>query len=179
MGCWVDWREDQISQVVASVSDLNGRMTANEKRMDTIESLVEKKIKEGFMRHGQIALQPNIEEDFPCLPGQSSNLTGASLQSSYATALSFNPESSRIPQAEHREREYWTCRRSLRIRLIETKNGDRDRADARSAVLSFMEDRLKKVSSTISSLGDFHVEMIPQGPENKAQERSTGQISNR
>ena len=148
----------QLGQVVSTVNDLSGRVEANERRMDSIERLVEKRIEEGLTRHGQ----PTSEVDFPCLPGQAGPTMLSMTSGSYATALSSSSACQRFSPVDRKDRDYWTCRRSLRLRPIDGGQGD-----IKDAVATFLSESLKMDSVTIKSLGDYAVEIVPHGPKTK------------
>ena len=157
----------QIGQVAATVTDLGCRVSATERRMDEIEQMVERKIEEGFQRASLPMTAASAQpEEFPCLPGPQSLLLSSSSgsgsgASSCATALTSSiAVQPRQNVADRQERDYWNCRRSLRLRPV-------DGPDVKEAALSFFGERLKMDSATIRSLGDFHAEFVPHGPETK------------
>ena len=153
----------QIGQVAQSVADLGGRVSANERRMDNLENMIEKKIEEGFIKHTQNA--PVLaDNEFPSLTvpvGQILSTSNESSISSYATALSSGSRTTAQPE-ERKERDYWISRKSLRLRPIDCLA-----SESRSAVRDFMLDNLKMDRSTVDSLGEFAVSLVPHGPKTK------------
>ena len=143
-------------------------MAANERKIESIEGLVERKIEEGIRRIGLPAggSAPDGSspmEDYPCLPG--SSILGQEMSTSsgsYATALTNGASFSRQSTVDRREREYWIARRSLRLRPVVT-----DGESCREGAIRFMRDTMKLDGSTIDGLGEFVAEKVPFGPKTK------------
>ena len=157
-----------IDKAMASIGDLSIRISATEKRLDdvvvTVEILVEKKVEESLRKISPMDRGPHADGDFPCLPASAGSLTNgqtlssSSSISSYATAASGF--SAGTTAAERKERDFWICRRALRLRPIEA-------GPEKEMAVKFMEDYLKLDKNTIQSLGDFRVERVPFGPKSR------------
>ena len=155
----------QIGKAMESIGSLDTRISASEKRIDqvicTLEDTVEKKIEEGLKK---LSSRQDMDLSFPCLPGTqglTQNGEASSMEySSYATAAASMPSLPVITAADRKLRDYWACRKALRIRPV----GDGPEFDE---ALTFMRDHLKLEDSFLRCVKDVVASRIPFGPKSK------------
>ena len=148
----------QLDQALETIGSLDNRISETEKRLDSVESKLEKKIEESLRAHGLPAC-PSAVDEFPPLADEGSSF-GTSGSLSYASALSRAPANVALSAGERRERDYWNCRKALRFRPVED-------GGAEEAARKFMRDHLNLEESFLSTVGDLRAERVPFGPKTK------------
>ena len=166
--------------VTGQLGELQERVKKNEERMDRIHSevgeLVETRIEEGLRKFMDL---PAGSKHFPPLGGSSSD-PSASSSLLYASALSRItveetssaggsreggrcPGNGKLPDVpgNRMETDYWTCRRSLRLRPVE--------GDGKEAAKKYMRDYLKLEEAVLDRLGHFTATRVAFGPKTRHQ----------
>ena len=140
----------QLDQALETIGDLNGRVTATEKRLDDVETRLERRLEDG-LKSMREALPEGRLVDESCGDHESSTSL------SYATALSTRPV---VGREERREMDYWAARRTLRFRPAAGEGSAED------AARRFMKDCLT-LDDSFLGCAKFKAERFPFGPKTR------------
>ena len=156
----------KIDGAMAAIGDLRSKVNKQEERidgiLDEVSTMVGSRIEKELRRKENDGCRPYLDDEFPSLTNSLDPPRRYS--SSYATALASVPDKTIVdvspPVMCKKEFDYWTARKSLRVRPILP-------GDDMEGTLNFFRDSLKLDSEVIESLGRLKLERIPYGPKSK------------